>query len=200
MGKTGGEARRLGAVAPSALALPRGPYGNLRPGLPEIGPAGTGTDQLPAIQRSFMKNAFDSADRESLGNRMDGLTLDRPALWGKMDCARMLAHLTDAVLMALGEISIPPRSGPLRLAPIRYAIIHVFPFPKGAPTAPRLVERRAESAAAEVEALKSAMERFAALAGQTEWVEHPAFGRMTEKDWGVLVYRHVDHHLRQFGV
>lgn len=143
---------------------------------------------------------FNEADRKSLGTRMDGLTLEHQPNWGKMNCAQMLAHLTDAVRMALAEIEIPPRPGPLRLAPIRYAVIHMLPFPKGAPTAPQLLERRAESAAAEVAALKEVMERMASLGGKKDWVEHPAFGRMTEKDWGVLVYRHVDHHLRQFGV
>jgi hypothetical protein len=33
-----------------------------------------------------------------------------------------------------------------------------------------------------------------------EWPEHPAFGRMSRRVWGVLGYRHLDHHFRQFGV
>ncbi|MGH9801334.1 MAG: DUF1569 domain-containing protein, partial [Blastocatellia bacterium] len=30
--------------------------------------------------------------------------------------------------------------------------------------------------------------------------EHPAFGKLSTKDWGALTYKHMDHHFRQFGV
>jgi hypothetical protein len=44
------------------------------------------------------------------------------------------------------------------------------------------------------------MDRFAARGQDGPWVDHPAFGRLSPRAWGVLVYRHMDHHLRQFGV
>ena len=146
-----------------------------------------------------MKTVFNDTDRNALYERLDRLTLERTPLWGRMTCGQMLAHLTDGVRMTLGELAVPPRRGPLRLAPIRHAVIHWLPFPKGAPTAPELLVRRAEDTTAEIAELKAAMERMARRAGEKTWEEHPAFGRMTEHDWGVLVYRHVDHHLRQFG-
>ena len=39
----------------------------------------------------------------------------------------------------------------------------------------------------------------ALIEGAREWPEHPAFGHLSSRDWGALVHRHVDHHLRQFG-
>jgi hypothetical protein len=48
--------------------------------------------------------------------------------------------------------------------------------------------------------IKSLLERFAARDEIQEWPAHPAFGQLSRKDWGVLVYKHIDHHLRQFGV
>lgn len=146
-----------------------------------------------------MKTVFDDTDRNELYDRLDKLTLDHKPLWGRMTCGQMLAHLTDGVRMTLGELPVPPRPGPLRFGPIRHAVIHWLPFPKGAPTAPELLVRRAEDSAVEIGELKAAMERMAGRAGEGTWEEHPAFGRMTEHDWGVLVYRHTDHHLRQFG-
>ena len=64
-----------------------------------------------------------------------------------MDCALMLAHLSESVRMALGELIVTTK-GPvvLRLPPIRHAVIHWLPFPKGAPTAPELLARRAHRA------------------------------------------------------
>jgi hypothetical protein len=32
------------------------------------------------------------------------------------------------------------------------------------------------------------------------WPSHPAFGSLGRRGWGVLTWRHLDHHLRQFGV
>ena len=146
-----------------------------------------------------MKTVFDGTDRSALYERLDGLTLERTPLWGRMTCGQMLAHLTDGVRMTLGELAVQPKRGPLRFGPIRHAVIHWLPFPKGAPTAPELLVRCAEDCAVEIAALKAAVDRMAGMTGLQTWEEHPAFGRMTEHDWGVLVYRHVDHHLRQFG-
>ena len=147
-----------------------------------------------------MRTVFNLADRLDLSRRLDVLAPDASARWGRMDCPQMLAHLSDGVRMALGEFRVTTK-GPraLRLAPIRHAVIHWLPFPKGAPTAPELLARRATDCQAECADLKHLLERLAAIEGAMEWPEHPAFGRMTSRDWGTLVHRHVDHHLRQFG-
>ena len=147
-----------------------------------------------------MKSLFHSADRLRLKRRLDELKQDTKATWGRMDCQQMLAHLSDGIRMALGELPVRSRGGPLRFPPLRHAIIYWLPFPKGAPTAPELLARRAESCKLETAALKTLMERFAARTGTGPWPEHPAFGRLTEQDWGALVHKHIDHHLRQFGV
>ena len=147
-----------------------------------------------------MRTVFNLDDRLTLAKRIDTLAANAPARWGRMDCPQMLAHLSESVLMALGELEILTK-GPraLRLAPIRHAVIHWLPFPKGAPTAPELLTRRATNCQAEGADLKHLLERLAAMEGAREWPDHPAFGRMTSRDWGTLSYRHVDHHLRQFG-
>jgi hypothetical protein len=147
-----------------------------------------------------MPTVFDVNGRRDLGRRLDRLMQSSTPRWGRMDCSQMLAHLTDALLMALGDLPVRPRPGVLRFAPVRHAIIHWLPFPRSAPTAPELITRRANDCALETAEVKALMERFAQRAGAREWAEHPAFGRLSERDWGVLVYRHMDHHLRQFGV
>jgi hypothetical protein len=78
-------------------------------------------------------------------------------------------------------------------------VIHWLPWPKGAPTAPELVARRPAEIDGERADLKHLLERIGAMEGCREWPEHPAFGRLTSRDWGALLHRHVDHHLRQFG-
>jgi|SoiMethySBSTD1v2_1073268.scaffolds.fasta_scaffold685964_2 hypothetical protein len=147
-----------------------------------------------------MRTVFTLADRLDLSRRLDALVPGASARWGRMDCPQMLAHLSDGVKMALGELRITTK-GPraLRIPPIRHAVIHWLPFPKGAPTAPELLTRRATDWQAECAELKHLLERMGAMEGAREWPEHPAFGRLNSRDWGTLVHRHVDHHLRQFG-
>ena len=147
-----------------------------------------------------MRTVFTLADRLDLSRRLVALVPGASARWGRMDCPQMLAHLSDGVKMALGELRITTK-GPraLRIPPIRHAVIHWLPFPKGAPTAPELLTRRATDWQAECAELKHLLERMGAMEGAREWPEHPAFGRLNSRDWGTLVHRHVDHHLRQFG-
>lgn len=145
------------------------------------------------------KTVFDAEARAELIGRVRRLGPNATHRWGTMSCGQMVAHLSDALRMTFGELEIKPRGGPLRLAPVRYVVIHKLPFPKGAPTAPELIARDGADLPAEVETIISLLERFSdaevKLAG-----EHPAFGPMTRNDWGVLVYRHTSHHLEQFGV
>jgi hypothetical protein len=79
-------------------------------------------------------------------------------------------------------------------------VIFVLPWPKGAPTAPELLARAPTAWTGEVVTLSALIERFATRGATGEWPQHPAFGSMTGHAWGVLVYRHCDHHFRQFGI
>jgi hypothetical protein len=147
-----------------------------------------------------MRTVFKLDDRLTLARRIDLLAADATPKWGRMDCPQMLAHLSESVRQALGELPVRGR-GPtaLRLRPVAHAMIYWLPWPKGAPTAPELLARRATDCKAECAELKHLLERVAAMEGAREWPEHPAFGRLNSRDWGALVHRHVDHHLRQFG-
>ena len=146
-----------------------------------------------------MPSIWDGAARASLVARARTLTPDHQARWGKFSVAGMLAHLNDAALMALDELPIQAKAPPfLKIAPVRYLVIHVLPFPKGAPTAPELLARcGGADLASEQAAFATLVERLAAA--PTLAARHPAFGTMTRHDWGVLSHRHTDHHLRQFG-
>lgn len=147
-----------------------------------------------------MPTAWDPAVRAELLGRARTLTPAHAPRWGRFSAASMLAHLNDATRMALGELHVEPKAPPfLRLAPVRYLFIHVLPMPRGAPTAPELIAR---SASAE---LTEEQDRFAELLdrlGQAATLApvHPAFGPLTRADWGALIHKHTDHHLRQFGV
>jgi hypothetical protein len=79
-------------------------------------------------------------------------------------------------------------------------VVYWLPWPEGAPTAPELISRVPASWAGEVADVAGLLERVARQPRDLPFAEHPAFGRLSRRAWGVLVYRHTDHHLRQFGV
>jgi hypothetical protein len=149
-----------------------------------------------------MKTMHTAADRRSIAERIGRLTPDSQPQWGKFTAPRMVVHLTDTIRMSLGELSVKAKSKrtPLRFAPLKHLAIYVLPFPKGLPTAPELIARIPAAWNGEVEALTGVLERFGGRPVDAAWPVHPVFGPMSTRAWGVLAYRHCDHHLRQFGV
>jgi hypothetical protein len=148
-----------------------------------------------------MPTFWDVARRDDLCRRVERLTAGATARWGSFTVAEMVAHLNDALRMATGDLPVAPRNLPIRYFPLKQLIIYALPFPKGAPTAPELLARGREAdLKAEQMQFRGLAERAAAKPSDATWPEHPAFGRLTHKAWGVLVYRHTDHHLKQFGV
>ncbi len=78
-------------------------------------------------------------------------------------------------------------------------ILHVVPFPKGAPTAPELLGSDAAALDSIRSELASLVERIGTGPCEGEGPVHPLFGRLSFREWGVVTYKHADHHLRQFG-
>lgn len=142
---------------------------------------------------------FDPAARAALVARIDRLDATSPARWGKFTAPRMVSHLISAVRIALGEESCKDRPSFLSNRVVRHLVIHVLPFPKGAPTAREMLSRAPETWSVDIAALKSLIERAAANGRDGAWARHPAFGDLSGHDWGVLLHKHVQHHLTQFG-
>jgi len=147
-----------------------------------------------------MKTALNAADRASLQARLGHLRPDAPRRWGQMSAPQMVVHLADSLHMTLGDLPIAFRKTPLRFTLVKLLVIYVLPFPRGAPTAPELRARAPQAWDAEMTTLCALLDRFAARDPLAPWPLHPVFGRLSRATWGRLVYRHMDHHLTQFGV
>jgi len=142
---------------------------------------------------------WDTAARDGILTRIDAVNDSSKPLWGKFTADRMLCHLTESMKMALGEIDVAPKKLPIRYFPLKQLAIYVLPFAKGLPTAPELLAAPETPVAGARENLHEAIVRFAARSDATSWPDHPAFGSLSRNAWGVLTWRHCDHHLRQFG-
>ncbi|NOT09823.1 MAG: DUF1569 domain-containing protein [Gemmatimonadales bacterium] len=148
-----------------------------------------------------MTTLWDERERHALLTRLDRLTADTPARWGRFACPDMLAHVNDAMRMALGDLTPLPKKLPLRYFPLKQLAIYVLPFAKGLPTAPELIARKGRAVFPdEVKGFRELLARVAGRRDRADWPPHPAFGVMSRRDWGVLGSRHIDHHFRQFGV
>lgn len=146
------------------------------------------------------KTVFHASARAELQQRLARLVPERAPRWGRLNAPRMVTHLSDAIRLAFSELPAAPKRTPLRLPVVKQLVIYLLPWPKGAPTAPELLARAPAAWNGEIVALSALIERFAARQATGSWPPHPAFGAMTGRAWGVLVYRHCDHHFRQFGI
>ena len=148
----------------------------------------------------MQKTLWNPGSRQELMKRLDNLRPDATPLWGKMNAPQMVSHLVGWMSMANGELYTAPWPGILRRTPVKQLAIYWLPIPKGVPTAKELLDRAPSEWSGELDALRRYIENFESDHRNREWPEHPAFGFLTTKAWGVLGYRHTDHHLRQFGV
>jgi hypothetical protein len=147
-----------------------------------------------------MRSVLIDRDREALGRRVAGLTPGASALWGRMTVDRMLSHLSQNARMALGELPVKPRGKrAFQVFPLKHLILYVLPFPKGAPTAPELLAGPPMAVEDEKSTLVDLLARLGGGPREGTGPTHPLFGPLTRQEWGALVYKHSDHHLRQFG-
>lgn len=146
------------------------------------------------------KTIWDESARTELIERLSMLTPETKPRWGKFNAPRMLAHIASSMRMAKGEIVPASKNLPIRYTPLKQIIIYWLPFPKGAPTAPELLVRQVNNWDENIADVRAQIESFATWKQKGPWPQHPAFGTLSERTWGVLGYRHTDHHFRQFGV
>jgi hypothetical protein len=144
----------------------------------------------------------DPAGRRSILDRLAALTPEHSRRWGRMDPGQLLPHLASGLRMALGERKVegaPP--GRIRGAVLRFVAIYYLPWPQGKIQSPPGSFNTASLGwERDRQVVIELIERFATTPPDNLGVVHPSFGRMGPRDWDVLQYRHLDHHLRQFGV
>jgi hypothetical protein len=150
-----------------------------------------------------MKNLFEAARVEEVKERIARLRPDSERLWGKMNAAQALARCSAGLELAVGD-RIPPR---LFLGRIIGRMVKPMalgndePMRRNSPTVKDLVVQDKRGLGTERERLRGLIDRLAA-AGPKGCTTHPHsfFGLLTPDEWATLIYKHLDHHLRQFGV
>ena len=150
-----------------------------------------------------MKTLYQAATVDEVKARLGRLRPQSERQWGKMDAAQMMAHCAKGMEIAVGDWR-PPRliiGRILGLVVKPMAFKEEEPMRRNSPTIPGLEVLDARELEAERVRLCRLIDRFA-TAGPAGCTTHPHsfFGRMTAEEWSMWMYKHLDHHLRQFGV
>jgi hypothetical protein len=149
-----------------------------------------------------MIDLFDPTTRASLLERLGRLRSDSQRQWGTMTPAQTCAHAAAALAVATRDA--PNRQaliGKLLAWTVRSKLLGEPPFPKSSPTDPTFVIRDPRDFDAEQARLLAEIERFVALGpARLDGKVHTFLGRLSGAEWGVMMGKHLDHHLRQFGV
>ncbi len=140
--------------------------------------------------------------QQTLG-RIDGLTKDSQPVWGKMNVGQMLAHCAEIqeVINGTKKLEGTPFIAKLFKGMIRSAVVGEKPFKHGLQTHPQYRQTSERDFQTEKERLASALKTFVEMdEAKAASLEHPLFGKMTREERGWSSYKHLDHHLQQFGV
>lgn len=147
-----------------------------------------------------MPSFFDPAVSAELRRRVEALGPDSQARWGRMQVAQMLAHCAVGLKMPLGEI--PMKAGIMSLVGrlIKKRVLGDKPWRQGVPTDKAFVVADPRDFDRERVLLLGLFDQLALGPRAIRAHVHPFFGTMTDEEWGLLMTKHLDHHLRQFGV
>ena len=149
-----------------------------------------------------MKNLFQPETFEEIKQRIEQLQPNSQRQWGKMEVAQMLAHCSATMEVAVGD-KRPPRMfigrilGPF----IKFAFTNDKPLRKNTPTDKSFLVIDQRNFQKEKSKLIELITRFNS-GGRENVTSHPHvfFGKLNPDQWSIGMYKHLDHHLRQFGV
>ena len=148
-----------------------------------------------------MKTLFDRATYEDVLRRVESLQPDSPRQWGKMSAAQMLEHNARCLEMAIGRnYQKQALLGKMIGWMFRGQFVGDKPFGKNGPTGPGFVVHGEPDFLRTREKVNALLAELHALDEKgCDGKIHGFFGTMTGAEWGITQFKHMDHHLRQFG-
>ena len=149
-----------------------------------------------------MKTLFQKEDFDEIIGRINKLTPNTQRQWGKMNVDQMLAHCSIAMESAIGSKYFPQLlMGKLIGRFFKSFGVGKKPIKKNSPTNPAFIIVDTKNFETEKQNLSGFINQFY-QGGEAKCTTNPHsfFGKLTSSEWGVLQYKHLDHHLSQFGV
>ncbi len=150
-----------------------------------------------------MKSLFDSDTHQEVLKRIEQLDEHKQPLWGKMTVAEMLNHSQRPLKVANGRMTFTESPNAFMRLIFRFYKQEMYndkPWKQNLPTVKDFKVEAYDSIDKEKEKLIECVNEFQKKDLNLHWPKHPFFGEFTTDQWGKMQYKHLDHHLRQFGV
>jgi hypothetical protein len=149
-----------------------------------------------------MNNLFNHSDVSQIVERIEKLNPASQRLWGKMNVAQMLAHCNISMETAMGKKNIKRLFIGRIIAPfLRSKVLGEKPFGKNSPTDKSYIfPADIPFEEQQTKTISSVKQFFEGGPSACTTHPHPFFGSFTPDEWAVFQWKHLDHHLRQFGV
>ncbi|WP_026452577.1 DUF1569 domain-containing protein [Aequorivita capsosiphonis] len=147
-----------------------------------------------------MKSLFDPEAYSEIKDRINLLSENSEKQWGKMAVGQMLHHCqgTFNIMLEKNDYGLKPNI--LAKLFFKKILYNDTPYRKNLPTAKFLKESEPRDFNTEKRNLKALLDEVEGQKKRKEWKAHPGFGYFTKQQWGQMQYKHLDHHLKQFGV
>jgi len=146
-----------------------------------------------------VKNLFDPSVKQEIIERINKLTAQTQRQWGKMNVSQMLAHVQLPISCAYGTHQVKGSFLLKLLGPLFKSVLYnEKPYKQGLPTDPTYVVVDTKNFEAEKETLLEQVNKFSPET--VIFLNHPVWGKMTKEQWSKATWKHLDHHLKQFGV
>jgi hypothetical protein len=147
-----------------------------------------------------MKSLFETEAYQEILARIDRLGETSERQWGKMTVGQMVWHCQIPLKLGIKNKMPRKKGNPFIRWFFKKSLYNDRPWRKNLPTPSVARAKEEKDFKSEKDLLREMVTEFHLLKDRKEWNPHPIFGTFTPQQWGQLEYKHLDHHLRQFGV
>ncbi|MCA6421807.1 MAG: DUF1569 domain-containing protein [Flavobacterium sp.] len=148
-----------------------------------------------------MSTIFNSSDNDFIISRINQLTPESKAHWGKMNVSQMIVHCQQPLLVSEGKLGVKRSLIGIVIGNLMKKKFLNKKFGKNLPTDKKFIITYNPEFEKEKQLLINQIQSFEKKGNSViKNFKHPFFGSMTAEEWGIISYKHLDHHLKQFGV
>ena len=147
-----------------------------------------------------MQSIFNTEAYNDIKTRLEQLDASAAPNWGKMNVGQMVWHCQGPLNIILEKEDYGLKPNWFFKTFFKKALYNDKPWRKGLPTTPVFKTTENKDFTTEKKALEQLIDELYSLRARNDWKAHPSFGTFTKDQWGQMQYKHLDHHLKQFGV
>ena len=147
-----------------------------------------------------MNSLFETTTAADIIERLDKVESTTCPIWGKMNAAQMMTHCQTTFEVFFDQKK-RRRSfmGFLFGKMARKKLFTDKPWPRNLPTAREFLVTDQRDFQKEKNRLVQLINRFSTEGYAITECNHPFFGKLSSQEWAMFAYKHLDHHLVQFG-